>query len=92
MGIKAISLKTDEVLFDLNSDALFNPASNNKIYTCLSALTLLDTNYTFSTDIYIDGKYLYLVGGGDPDLSIDELDSLASIVSTQISGNKILVL
>ena len=92
LGIKAISLKTDEVLFDLNSDALFNPASNNKIYTCLSALTLLDTNYTFSTEIYIDEKYLYLVGGGDPDLSIDELDSLASIVSTQISGNKILVL
>ena len=92
LGIKAISLKTNEVLFDLNSDALFNPASNNKIYTCLSALTLLDTNYTFSTEIYIDEKYLYLVGGGDPDLSIDELDSLASIVSTQISGNKILVL
>ena len=92
LGIKAISLKTGEVLFDLNSDALFNPASNNKIYTCLSALAILDTNYTFSTEVYIDGKYLYLVGGGDPDLSIDELDSLASIISTQISGNKILVL
>ena len=92
LGIKAISLKTGEVLFDLNSDALFNPASNNKIYTCLSALAILDTNYTFSTEVYIDGEYLYLVGGGDPDLSIDELDSLASIISTQISGNKILVL
>ena len=75
LGIKAISLKTGKVLFDLNSDALFNPASNNKIYTCLSALAILDTNYTFSTEVYIDGEYLYLVGGGDPDLSIDELDS-----------------
>ena len=92
LGIKAISLKTGKVLFDLNSDALFNPASNNKIYTCLSALAILDTNYTFSTEVYIDGEYLYLVGGGDPDLSIDELDSLATIISTQISGNKILVL
>ena len=92
LGIKAISLKTGKVLFDLNSDALFNPASNNKIYTCLSALAILDTNYTFSTEVYIDGEYLYLVGGGDPDLSIDELDSLAYIISTQISGNKILVL
>ena len=92
LGIKAISLKTGKVLFDLNSDALFNPASNNKIYTCLTALAILDTNYTFSTEVFINGEYLYLVGGGDPDLSIDELDSLASIISTQISGNKILVL
>ena len=92
LGIKAISLRTGEVLLDLNSDALFNPASNNKIYTCLSALALLDTNYTFSTKIYTDEKYLYLVGGGDPDLSIDELDSLASVISTKISGNRILVL
>ena len=92
LGIKAISLRTGEVLLDLNSDALFNPASNNKIYTCLSALALLDTNYTFSTKIYTDEKYLYLVGGGDPDLSVDELDSLASVISTKISGNRILVL
>ena len=92
LGIKAISLRTGEVLLDLNSDALFNPASNNKIYTCLSALALLDTNYTFSTKIYTDEKYLYLVGGGDPDLSVDELDSLASVISTKISENRILVL
>ena len=91
-GIKAISLKTRKVLFDLNSDALFNPASNNKIYTCLSALALLDTSYTFGTEVFNDEQYLYLVGGGDPDLSLDELDSLASVVSTRISGNKILVL
>ncbi len=31
IGIKAVSLKTGKVLFDLNSNSLFNPASNNKI-------------------------------------------------------------
>ena len=35
LGIKAISLRTGEVLLDLNSDALFNPASNNKIYAII---------------------------------------------------------
>ena len=30
IGIKAVSLKTGKTLFELNSNSLFNPASNNK--------------------------------------------------------------
>ena len=69
IGIKAISLTSGKTLFDLNSNSLFNPASNNKLYTGLSALSLLDSNYTFNTNLYYDDNKLYLQGGGDPDLS-----------------------
>ena len=92
LGIKAISLKTGKTLFDLNSNSLFNPASNNKIYTCLSALALLDTNYYFKTEVFQDGNDLYLVGGANPDLTLDELDSLALVISSKISGKRNLIL
>ena len=81
IGIKAISLGSGETLFELNSNSLFNPASNNKLYTGLSALSLLDSNYTFYTNIYYENNKLYLKGGGDPDLSLRSLDSLATIIS-----------
>ena len=81
IGIKAISLVSGETLFELNSNSLFNPASNNKLYTGLSALSLLDSNYTFNTNLYYENNKLYLQGGGDPDLSLKSLDSLATIIS-----------
>ena len=81
IGIKAISLGSGETLFELNSNSLFNPASNNKLYTGLSALSLLDSNYTFNTNIYYENNKLYLKGGGDPDLSLRSLDSLATVIS-----------
>jgi len=81
IGIKAISLSSGETLFELNSNSLFNPASNNKLYTGLSALSLLDSNYTFNTNVYYENNKLYLQGGGDPDLSLSSLDSLATIIS-----------
>ena len=40
IGIKAVSLKTGKTLFELNSNSLFNPASNNKLYTAIAALSI----------------------------------------------------
>ena len=81
MGIKAVSIQSGQILIDLNSTSLFNPASNNKIFTAISALALLDTGYTFQTQVRYEENRLYLIGGGDPDLSLATLDSLAAIVS-----------
>ena len=92
IGIKAISLKTGKILFDLNSGSLFNPASNNKLYTAIAALALLDTGYTFKTSVFLEGNTVYLVGGGDPDLKISTLDSLASIISKKIPSANELIL
>jgi len=92
IGIKAVSLKTGKVLFDLNSNSLFNPASNNKLYTAIAALAILDTGYTFKTSIYREGNTVYLVGGGDPDLKISTLDSLSKIISKKIPSANELIL
>ena len=44
IGIKVIDLKTNETIYAWNPNSLFNPGSNNKLFTCITALALLDTN------------------------------------------------
>ena len=38
IGIKAVSLKSGKTIYELNSKSLFNPASNNKLYSAIEAL------------------------------------------------------
>ena len=92
IAVKAVNLISGEILIDLNSHSLFNPASNNKLYTSISALGILDTNFTFNTSVYSDSKAIYLVGGGDPDLTLDQLDSLATITANKNPSGKRLVI
>lgn len=84
MGIKIISLKTGNSLYALNSQKLLMPASNNKLFTCAAALQYLGPNYKFKTSVLKKENNLILRGGGDPDLSIDRIDSLAAIISKKI--------
>ena len=85
MGIKIISLNDGKVLYELNSNKLYTPASNNKLYTCASALHYLGDDYTFKTTVFHTKNNIILKGGGDPDLTINQLDSLANIVSKKIT-------
>src|SRR5690242_3517094 len=77
-GIKFISLDTGKVLYSLNSNKLFVPASTTKLLTEGTVLAKLGADYRFHTRIYrtspIDknGKLkgdLVLVASGDPNLS-----------------------
>ena len=81
LGIKVVELESDETIYEWNPLALFNPASNNKLYTCIAALAILDSNQTFSTSVYQDTAALYLVGGGDPHLTLEQLDTMARTIS-----------
>jgi D-alanyl-D-alanine carboxypeptidase/D-alanyl-D-alanine-endopeptidase (penicillin-binding protein 4) len=66
------------VLYSLNADKLFVPASNTKLFTTVSALALVGPDYRFHTTVEanapldkygrIDGDVV-LVGRGDPNLS-----------------------
>jgi len=85
IGIKILSLTTGETLYSLNSQKLLMPASNNKLYTCAVALEKLGSDYRFNTLVLRDGNNLILKGGGDPDLTIDQLDSLAKITAKKIN-------
>ena len=84
LGIKVVELESDETIYEWNPLALFNPASNNKLYTCIAALAILDSNQTFSTSVYQDTSALYLVGGGDPHLTLEQLDTMARTISDTI--------
>tara|TARA_Y100000294_G_C8545219_1_gene332829 strand:- start:81 stop:1481 length:1401 start_codon:yes stop_codon:yes gene_type:complete len=84
MSLKMTSLTSGKTLYAFNSHKKLMPASNNKLYTSAAALVYLGADYTFETSIYQNEKNIYLVGGGDPDFSLDKLDSLAEIVSSSI--------
>src|SRR3984893_2244555 len=77
-GIKFVSLDTGKVLFSLNSNKLFVPASTTKLLTEGTVLAKLGADSRFHTRIYrtapIDKKGklkgdLVLVASGDPNLS-----------------------
>jgi D-alanyl-D-alanine carboxypeptidase/D-alanyl-D-alanine-endopeptidase (penicillin-binding protein 4) len=81
-GIEVVSLSTGKVLYEHNSDKLFTPASNTKLFTTAAALALIGPDYTFNTTVETNGTLdrhgrltgdLLLVGRGDPNLSGREL-------------------
>ena len=84
MGISVVSLKTGKPIYELNSEKLLMPASNNKLFTCAAALDFLGKDFFFFTNVLTQNNNAILQGGGDPDLSIKDLDSLAYVVSKKI--------
>ena len=86
MGIKIVSLNNNKTLYAYNSQKLLMPASTNKLYTCAAALHYLGDDHRFTTKVLKKKNNLILKGGGDPGLKIDQLDSLAKIVSSYIKN------
>ena len=85
MSIKFAAIQSGETLYALNSQKLLMPASTNKLYTCAAALENLGPDYRFTTSVLRQNNSLVLRGGGDPDLTVKQLDSLAKIISTEIT-------
>ena len=81
MSIQIISLDDNKIIYDYNSQKLLMPASTNKLYTSAAALHYLGNNHYFETNVLIKKNNLVLKGGGDPDLEIKQLDSLALEIS-----------
>jgi D-alanyl-D-alanine carboxypeptidase/D-alanyl-D-alanine-endopeptidase (penicillin-binding protein 4) len=81
-GIEAVDLDTGKSVFSRDASSLFTPASNTKLFTAALALDRLGTDFRFYTRVLsrqipdaagvIHGP-LYLVGGGDPNLSAREV-------------------
>ena len=91
-GVFVMSAKDARVLYARNSDQLFTPASNMKVYTTAVALDVLGADYRWRTSVYankqpdangtIDGD-LTLFGRGAPDLlskSKGDAPSLSGLV------------
>jgi D-alanyl-D-alanine carboxypeptidase/D-alanyl-D-alanine-endopeptidase (penicillin-binding protein 4) len=78
VGMRVVRLSDGRVLYARNSERLFVPASNMKLFTTALALSKLGADYRLATqigaDVPIDADGtlagdLELVGGGDPSLS-----------------------
>lgn len=73
------------IVFSRDAQKRFMPASNTKLWTAALALHQLGAKATFSTVLATRGKAedgvlandLYLIGGGDPALSSDDLRAMA---------------
>ncbi len=75
-GVRIVDLTQSRVVFERNSNRLFLPASNAKLFTTAMALQRLGPDYRFQTRVLADRtpgqgcvESLRLVGGGDPNLS-----------------------
>ena len=77
-GIEFYDLETGKVVYSLNADKLFVPASTTKLLTEGTVLAKLGPDYRFHTSIYRTGPIdqhgtlkgnLILVASGDPNLS-----------------------
>jgi serine-type D-Ala-D-Ala carboxypeptidase/endopeptidase (penicillin-binding protein 4) len=80
-GILIENLSSNEVLFSLNSEQFFIPASNVKLLITAASLLKLGANYTIKTPVYLDGKSphlnsLIIQGKGDPTFNTNDLQKL----------------
>lgn len=77
-GIEVYSLDQNKVVYTMNAQQFFTPASTTKLFTEGTALELLGADYRFHTRVYRTGPIdtqgtlngdLVLVASGDPNLS-----------------------
>lgn len=74
ISLYVVDSKTGKVIFDKNSEVGLAPASCQKVITSVAAFELLGKNYSYKTNIAIDGIItggvlngnLYITGMGDP--------------------------
>ncbi|MBA4313362.1 MAG: D-alanyl-D-alanine carboxypeptidase/D-alanyl-D-alanine-endopeptidase [Chlorobiaceae bacterium] len=102
IGIEIVDVESDKVLYSLNGEKLFHPASNLKLLTTAAAIHLLPSKFQFKTIISINGTLnsgsvqgdLIISGFGDPLFSNTDLDSIVFKIKIigihQINGNIIL--
>lgn len=74
-----------QVLYSLNQQRFFAPASNNKLLTTSSAFITFGPSFQISTPIYLspDGRSVCLAGKGDPSITDTILNQVASNLKQQ---------
>ena len=88
VGITVFDLTTGEQLYQYQDEKLYRPASTEKVITAVTALARLGEDYTMDTCLQHTGSIendtlkgnLYLIGGFDPELMDEDLDSLVDVV------------
>jgi D-alanyl-D-alanine carboxypeptidase/D-alanyl-D-alanine-endopeptidase (penicillin-binding protein 4) len=89
VGILAVDAASGAVLYARGADDDFVPASTFKLIVGSAALARLGRSFTFATEVDAAGSIadgvlngdLYIRGGGDAQLSLDDLDAAAAAVA-----------
>ena len=83
VGVKIVSIKTGEVLYEKDAEKLYHPASTMKLITAATALVKLGPNYRFHTTLYTDRLEdsqilgnIYFKGRGDPVFDSGDLEKI----------------
>jgi serine-type D-Ala-D-Ala carboxypeptidase/endopeptidase (penicillin-binding protein 4) len=89
-GLKVVSLKTGEVIYEFNPRLLLVPASTQKVFTAAAALALLGPEREVATTVALDaaGKKVYLKGCGDSLLSAEDLTALAATAARSMDEGR----
>ncbi len=102
VGVEVLSVTSGLKLYEKNAHLLFVPASSLQIFTAAAALHLLGPDFCFETQLLFDGSFegnklngnLYLVGKGDPEFSVNDLEMLVHEVRLrgiqQIAGDLVI--
>jgi len=71
VGALVVDYSTGRVLYALNADSGFTPASTTKVATAVAAIETLGPSARFTTSVRLSsgGHDIVLVGGGDPTLA-----------------------
>lgn len=100
-GLYVKDLKTGEVLYDLNSNALFSPASTTKLFSIAALLEAYGDDYRFKTPVYATGPIkngelqgdLVLVAQGDltmggrqPNANTIAFTKMDHIIANEVPG------
>ena len=99
VGVSVRDYETGKIVYEYYGETKRKPASNMKLLTGATALSLLGEDYRYETVVYIAGDvvngtlngHVYLKGSGDPTLNYNHLLSLASALKNtgieRINGN-----
>lgn len=89
-GIKVMSLKKGDTIYEFNPRLLLVPASTQKLFTAAAALSLLGPDREVATTVALDaaGARVYLKGCGDSLLSEADLAALAAAVGPKMDRGR----
>ena len=90
-GVAVADLATGQIIYRRNGWRAMLPASTEKLFTTVGALTTLHPDFRFATTVAGAGSQvgttwhgdLYLVGSGDPTFSSDGIAALAAQVKAR---------
>jgi serine-type D-Ala-D-Ala carboxypeptidase/endopeptidase (penicillin-binding protein 4) len=85
VSVAVKSLDDGTLVFARDADELLNPASNVKLYTAATALSVLGTEYRYETEFLTDdglkqgkAKFLFVRGKGDPTVTTERMYNMVS--------------